>query len=453
MGLRRIIAASSRALTGWASNAWPRKGLAVALEYLDDRHRVATAHGGFSVRVGNTLERWRADTLPTKEPETIAWLDETVGPDSVFWDVGANIGLYSLYALHRHPGVKAVCFEPEALNFARLNQNLHDNGCSGRAWPFAVGLGEAEAVIAFKLSRLQAGRALHGARHVAEAAHTQGLVIKTLDDMVFSTGDSAGWREDPGPARLAPPAGRGRASRARRGRPTPVGGRFPSDRPGRAGPGHGQFDLRQGGRAVTRTLAVIPARWTSSRFPGKPLAEIAGRPMIAHVWDRVAESPSVDAAVVATDDARIADYCVTAGMDVELTSADHETGTDRLAEVATRRAAEVYVNVQGDEPLIDPGTIDACAQCLHDARPRGIEVATAYLEGATDDQKASPSTVHLVPTLDGCVLTFPAWPCRWNSAPPSPIRCTSACTPSPARPWRAFPPGTAARSNGRRASS
>ncbi len=159
-----------------------------------------------------------------------------------------------------------------------------------------------------------------------------------------------------------------------------------------------------------RTIAVIPARYASTRFPGKALALIAGRPMIQHVWDRVTQCRGLDAVLVATDDGRIADVCTALGMDVEMTSTLHETGTDRLAEVATRRPADIYVNVQGDEPLIDPAAIDAVAQCLADAIPRGIRVSTAYIEGATPEQEASTSSVHLVPTLDGCVLSFSRLP-------------------------------------------
>ena len=125
-------------------------------------------------------------------------------------------------------------------------------------------------------------------------------------------------------------------------------------------------------RVALRTIAVIPARYASTRFPGKALAPIAGRPMVQHVWERVAQCRVLDAAVVATDDLRIAEACAGLGIDVEMTSDRHETGTDRLAEVATRRPADIYVNVQGDEPLIDPDAIDAVAQCLADAIPRGI---------------------------------------------------------------------------------
>lgn len=157
-------------------------------------------------------------------------------------------------------------------------------------------------------------------------------------------------------------------------------------------------------------LAVIPARYASTRFPGKPLVPIAGRPMIHHVWDRVRQCALLDAALVATDDERIAAYCRDNGIDAVMTSPDHETGTDRVAEVAEKRPARVYVNVQGDEPLIEPASIDAVAGCLVDALPRGIGVSTAYIPHASAEQMESTSSVHLVPTLDGCVMTFSRLP-------------------------------------------
>jgi 3-deoxy-manno-octulosonate cytidylyltransferase (CMP-KDO synthetase) len=157
-------------------------------------------------------------------------------------------------------------------------------------------------------------------------------------------------------------------------------------------------------------VAVIPARWASSRFPGKPLAPIAGKPMLRHVWERACRAVRIDGVVVATDDERIMEACGTWGADAVLTAAHHETGTDRLAEVALVRPADLYVDVQGDEPLIEPAAIDAVVGCLEDALPRGIEVATVYLEGATAEQEASPSVVHLVPTVDGRVLTVSRLP-------------------------------------------
>ncbi len=165
-------------------------------------------------------------------------------------------------------------------------------------------------------------------------------------------------------------------------------------------------------------LAVIPARWASTRFPGKPVTPIAGKPMIAHVWEKAKEASSIDEVLVATDDDRIAKVCDDYGMAYEMTSADHATGTDRLAEVAAKREADVYVNVQGDEPLIDPRSIDAVAQCLMESVFRSIHVATGYIEGATEEQQQSKSVTHLLPSLDGCVISFSRYPIPYPMGEP-----------------------------------
>ncbi|MEY2477595.1 MAG: 3-deoxy-manno-octulosonate cytidylyltransferase synthetase [Actinomycetota bacterium] len=114
------------------------------------------------------------------------------------------------------------------------------------------------------------------------------------------------------------------------------------------------------------TVAVIiPARYASSRFEGKPLALIAGRPMIERTWSRCAEAVGRDRVWVATDDDRIAEHARTAGMQVVMTSADHPTGTDRVAEAASRISADIYVNVQGDEPMMPPADITAVIEAWH----------------------------------------------------------------------------------------
>jgi 3-deoxy-manno-octulosonate cytidylyltransferase (CMP-KDO synthetase) len=105
------------------------------------------------------------------------------------------------------------------------------------------------------------------------------------------------------------------------------------------------------------TVAVIPARYHSTRFPAKPLADLAGRPMIEHVYSRAAAAPGVDAVIVATDDERIQQAVRAFGGVVRMTSAAHRTGLDRIAEVAADLACDIIVNVQGDEPLIDPKAI------------------------------------------------------------------------------------------------
>ncbi len=114
-----------------------------------------------------------------------------------------------------------------------------------------------------------------------------------------------------------------------------------------------------------RILGVIPARFASSRFPGKALALVAGKPMLEHVWERAAKSQYLTDVVVATDDDRIAAAVRKFGGRVRMTSSQHPTGTDRLAEVASAEEAALYVNIQGDEPLIDPLAIDAAILSVH----------------------------------------------------------------------------------------
>lgn len=185
--LRSLLVNAACSVSRYGTNgpAPLRELTALLLGSVDERRLVRCGFGQLSIRVSNPLERWRVDTLFEKEPETIAWLDETIESNSVFYDVGANIGLYSLYACHLNPGVRVVCFEPEALNFARLNRNINDNGWSDRALAFPLGLGSETAIGAFRLSALEAGRALHGERFVAAGAevHRQGIVILPLDQV------------------------------------------------------------------------------------------------------------------------------------------------------------------------------------------------------------------------------------------------------------------------------
>ncbi len=152
-----------------------------------------------------------------------------------------------------------------------------------------------------------------------------------------------------------------------------------------------------------RVLAVLPARYGSTRFPGKPLTPIAGKPMIQHVWERTRAARSVDEVVVATDDERIADACRGFGADVEMTRDDHPTGTDRLAEVAERRSHDVIVNVQGDEPLIEGFVVDAAVEALvSDARAAMSTIVHAAEPEAWDD----PNRVKVVLDADGFALYF-----------------------------------------------
>ncbi len=153
-------------------------------------------------------------------------------------------------------------------------------------------------------------------------------------------------------------------------------------------------------------LGVIPARYASTRFPGKALAPIAGRPMIEHVWQRVCQSQRLSRVVVATDDQRIAD-CVTGfGGEPLLTSPEHPSGTDRLGEVAARLPADYYVNTQGDEPLISPAAIDALVdQVLSEQAAMGTLVRRLSLPG-DEAVLADPNVVKAVRGDDGYALYF-----------------------------------------------
>jgi len=115
-----------------------------------------------------------------------------------------------------------------------------------------------------------------------------------------------------------------------------------------------------------RRLIAIPARYGAQRLPAKPLLAETGRPLVRHVHDRAILARGFAGVVVATDDERIATAVRAFGGDVELTRADHATGTERLAELALRRDADIYVNVQGDEPEIEPGYIEQVASLLDD---------------------------------------------------------------------------------------
>jgi len=153
-------------------------------------------------------------------------------------------------------------------------------------------------------------------------------------------------------------------------------------------------------------LGILPARWGSSRFPGKPLHVIAGKPLIQHVWERCKECSKLDEILVATDDMRIFEAVEAFGGKAVMTSPDHPTGTDRIAEaVRAIPAATHIVNIQGDEPLIDPALIDELAATMI-ADP-SLDMATAAnpLDPA-DPAVSDPNVVKVVTALDGRALYF-----------------------------------------------
>jgi 3-deoxy-manno-octulosonate cytidylyltransferase (CMP-KDO synthetase) len=153
-----------------------------------------------------------------------------------------------------------------------------------------------------------------------------------------------------------------------------------------------------------KITAVIPARFASTRFPGKALAEIGGKPMIQHVYERTSQAKLVSRTIVATDDPRIADAVRQIGGEVIMTSASHETGTDRLAEVALGLDSDVIVNVQGDEPLICPDMIDQAIQpFLEDA---GLQMGTLKTRIKCLHDFLSPNVVKVVTDNQGYALYF-----------------------------------------------
>ena len=118
---------------------------------------------------------------------------------------------------------------------------------------------------------------------------------------------------------------------------------------------------------MPRIAAIIPARFASTRFPGKPLHLLAGKPLIQHVWERCRRAREISEVIVATDDMRIAEAAFAFGAEVALTSPKHRSGTDRIAEVAAKlRGVSHVINVQGDEPIVDPKLIDRLAKTLRE---------------------------------------------------------------------------------------
>jgi len=149
-----------------------------------------------------------------------------------------------------------------------------------------------------------------------------------------------------------------------------------------------------------RTIGIIPARYASTRFPGKPLALIAGKPLIQRVVERCQQANSLSEIVVATDDARIADFA-RQFCRVEMTREDHPSGSDRIAEVALRNNCDAVVNIQGDEPLIDPAVIDAVIGAL-----AGDEMSTAATLIKKIEEYDNPNVVKVVVNAAGRALYF-----------------------------------------------
>ena len=160
--------------------------------------------------------------------------------------------------------------------------------------------------------------------------------------------------------------------------------------------------------ARPKVLAVIPARYASTRFPGKIIASVAGKPLVYHTYRRACEARLVTEALIATDDEHVVEALRPYDVRVVMTRADHPSGTDRIAEVAENSDAEIIVNVQGDEPLIDPNTIDETIQPLFDEPD--VCMSTARNLITEPGQIENPNVVKVVCDARGHALYFSRCP-------------------------------------------
>ena len=161
-----------------------------------------------------------------------------------------------------------------------------------------------------------------------------------------------------------------------------------------------------------KTIAVIPARYQSSRMPGKPLADILGRPMIWWVWREAKKCPALSGVVVATDDERIADACKAYGMDYCMTSPDHDTPTGRIWEVSTKLEADLYLQVMGDEPLINAAAFDLILPKTLPQDPYYVAVLTNVMEHPADvvdfsNQKVVTNAVREILMISRSPIPYP----------------------------------------------
>ncbi len=171
--------------------------------------------------------------------------------------------------------------------------------------------------------------------------------------------------------------------------------------------------IHTGSNSQPKAVAVIPARYSSTRLPGKPLLEIAGKPLIVWVAERARAASTISRTIVATDDPRIVDAVNAAGFDAVITRADHATGTDRIAEVAHNLRADIIVNVQGDEPLIDPVTIDRAVNALID--DPDAQISTTWEQIMDADDVSNPSVVKVTFDDHGYATNFARNPIKLNN--------------------------------------
>jgi 3-deoxy-manno-octulosonate cytidylyltransferase (CMP-KDO synthetase) len=163
--------------------------------------------------------------------------------------------------------------------------------------------------------------------------------------------------------------------------------------------------------SAAKVVVVIPARYGSSRLPGKPLVSLAGQPMIQRVYERAKSAQRADRVIVATDDERIVKVVQGFGGEARMTRPDHRTGTERVAEVAAHESGDVFVNVQGDEPLLDPAAVDTAVDALLEEPQAAI--ATVATPIKTPGDIMDPNVCKVVLDFDENALYFSRAPIPW----------------------------------------
>jgi 3-deoxy-manno-octulosonate cytidylyltransferase (CMP-KDO synthetase) len=161
-----------------------------------------------------------------------------------------------------------------------------------------------------------------------------------------------------------------------------------------------------GSSELVTAVAIIPARFGSTRFPGKPLARETGKFLIQHVYEQTARARCISRVIVATDDARILDAVKSFGGEAMMTRTDHASGTDRLAEVAAGLSDELIVNVQGDEPEIEPGDLDVLVELIASPASDGPQMATLACPYPANESPANPNLVKVVTDRAGRAIYF-----------------------------------------------
>jgi 3-deoxy-manno-octulosonate cytidylyltransferase (CMP-KDO synthetase) len=160
-----------------------------------------------------------------------------------------------------------------------------------------------------------------------------------------------------------------------------------------------------------QVVVVIPSRYAATRLPGKPLVMLAGKPMVQRVYEQAKLAQTVHRVLVATDDQRIVDAVQAFGGEARMTRSDHRTGTERIAEVAAHEPGDVFVNVQGDEPLIDPVAIDTTVAALLEEPPAQIATVATPIRHVPDIM--DPNVVKTVLDFDSNALYFSRAPIPW----------------------------------------